>query len=692
MSLLEGSMKLTKLKLYNYRSFGNDEQTISLNDLTTLIGNNSSGKTAALAALNTIFSEYSGDRNLTRSDFHLPKDMDPEELEEQNLYIEAIFHFDELKEEDASTTYAIPTFFDSFVVDNPGSVPYLRIRLEATWQKGSTVDGSIESKIYYITCPESDDISDNKRNASRHDLNHIRMIYVPAVRDPSKQLKNASGSMMYQIMSSINWKDSTKTNVKDIIKDLNGEFLKESGVSILKSAIHDEWKEYHPDTRYSNAELRFNSTTIDSAIKTTEVLFSPSVTGREYSIDEMGDGLRSLFYISMVDSMLDVENKIQEEIKTGIELSFSKTPPILTIVAVEEPENHIAPHLLGKLIKKLRTISTKENAQTIITSHSPAIVKRVTPEELRYFRLNSETLSTEVRHITLPDNEKLSEQYKYVKEAVKAYPELYFAKLVILGEGDSEEILIPKFFEADGTGLDSSGVSIVPLGGRHVNHFWRLLNDLHIPHITLLDLDRERDGGGWGRIKYVLKQLLANGCPKDEILKTTSGVLTDDELDNMVSWDVSKTTGMDSWVGLLEKYNVFFSSPLDIDFLMLENFAAEYISTLSEKEGPRITFNNTGNKETRKTQNLKPEDFISSEYQERLLCDIRNTLKECGGNGITYTDEQKRLMIWYNYFFLNRGKPSTHISVLSQIEDTDLISRMPDIINRLLICAKELLT
>lgn len=78
MSLLEGSMKL-----YNYRSFGSDEQTISLNDLTTLIGYNSSGKTAALAALNTIFSEYSGDRNLTRIDFHLPKDMDPEELEEK---------------------------------------------------------------------------------------------------------------------------------------------------------------------------------------------------------------------------------------------------------------------------------------------------------------------------------------------------------------------------------------------------------------------------------------------------------------------------------------------------------------------------------------------------------------------------------------------------------------------------------
>ena len=686
-------MKLAKLKLYNYRSFGEFEQVINFDELTTLIGNNSSGKTAALVALNTIFSENSSDRNLERSDFFLPKDKDPEEFEEQSLYVEAVFYFDELQKEQGSTTYSIPTFFDSFVVDGPGHAPYLRIRLEATWEKSSNIEGSIESKVYYITCPESEEIADeNKRIASRHDLNRIRMIYVPAVRDPSKQLKNVSGSMMYQIMNSINWKDTTKDSVKEIIQDLNDEFLKESGVSILKDAIHDEWEEYHSDSRYSNAQLRFNSTNIDSAIKKSEVVFSPTVVEREYSIDEMGDGLRSLFYISMVDSMLDVENKIRDEIESGEELSFSKTPPILTIVAVEEPENHIVPHLLGKLIGKLRDISKKCNSQTILTSHSPAIVKRISPEELRYFRLIPDTLSTEISHITLPDKEKLSDQYKYVKEAVKAYPELYFAKLVILGEGDSEEILLPRFLEANGNGIDSSGISIVPLGGRHVNHFWRLLNDLKIPHITLLDLDRERDGGGWGRIKYALKQLIANGYPKESLLATTTGVLTDENLKKMDSWDVTQTERMNRWIKMLEKYNVFFSSPLDIDFLMLENFEDEYKEILSKKEGPRITKKDEDDKNTTlMIQDIENGSLNSPEYQNRIKCDVKNTLKECGGDGITYSDKQKKLMVWYNYFFLNRGKPSTHISVLSQLDDLDLLLNMPSVINRLIDSAKKIL-
>ena len=34
--------------------------------------------------------------------------------------------------------------------------------------------------------------------------------------------------------------------------------------------------------------------------------------------------------------------------------------------------------------------------------------------------------------------------YKYINQAILAHPELYFSKLVILGEGDSEEIVIPQ--------------------------------------------------------------------------------------------------------------------------------------------------------------------------------------------------------------------------------------------------------
>lgn len=359
---------------------------------------------------------------------------------------------------------------------------------------------------------------------------------------------------------------------------------------MISESINSQWKMYDSDSRYTNAQLRFNSTDIDSSIKNSEVVFSPAPMAKECSIDELSDGLRSLFYISLVDSILNVEIQIKQEMPSYPEqLSFSFTPPVLTIIALEEPENHIAPHLIGKLVHNLKSIASKSNAQTILSSHSSSIIKRVEPENLRYFRIDSRHDTTSVRSLTLPDKEKLSDQYKYIKEAVKAYPELYFAKLVILGEGDSEEIILPKVWNAKNGDTDISGISIVPLGGRHVNHFWRLLNDLKIPHITLLDLDRERDGGGWGRIAYAVEQLIQYNPEKKSLLQSDKGTIS---LDAMKKWNVSDN--MDLWIKWLEENDVFFSSPLDIDFLMLEQYKDVYISTLESSEGPQLMVSEEG--------------------------------------------------------------------------------------------------
>lgn len=81
----------------------------------------------------------------------------------------------------------------------------------------------------------------------------------------------------------------------------------------------------------------------------------------------------------------------------------------------------------------------------------------------------------------------------------------------------------------------------------------------------------------------------------------------------------------------------------------------------------------------------------STEFQARISKDIRNSLKENGGNGETYSEKQKELMIWYNYFFLNRGKPTTHMLMLSSISDEDLKERIPNVFIRIFDKAKSIL-
>jgi hypothetical protein len=86
------------------------------------------------------------------------------------------------------------------------------------------------------------------------------------------------------------------------------------------------------------------------------------------------------------------------------------------------------------------------------------------------------------------------------------------------------EVVLPRLAESIGLDIDRSFVAVVPLGGRHVNHLWRLLTDLEIPYATLLDLDWGRDGGGWGRIKTACTQLLEIGVTADLARATIASV------------------------------------------------------------------------------------------------------------------------------------------------------------------------
>lgn len=676
-------MRLSKIKLFNFRCFGEKEHIITIDDLTTFIGSNSTGKTAALAALNCMFSEFTSDRNIRRSDFYVPQNTLPENMTEQKMYIEAVFEFKNIREGEEDDS--IPQFFEHVIVDTPDGIPYIRVRLDATWEKSNTIEGAIDYQIRYITCPESAKIEDKDYvNAQRRDLDKIRVIYVPAVRDPSKQLKNTSGAMMYQLINSINWKDERRNNIKSKIEELNSEFEAEQGVKILNDSLDKRWKNYDTNEKYKNVALKFNSADIETSIRRADVVFSPTETGNDYTVEQMSDGLKSLFYISLIDSILNIENTIKKEIETDSEnISFNKNLPVLTIMAVEEPENHIAPHLLGRLVNNLKNIADKNNAQTIITSHSASIIKRVEPSQVRYFRVDDKGY-TNVCNITLPN--KTDEQYKYVKEAVKAYPELYFAKLVILGEGDSEELILSKLWDKYNGDVDLSEISIVPLGGRHVNHFWRLLNDLKIPYITLLDLDKERYGGGWGRIQYVIKELLNIGYKREDILKLDNGeFLSQENLDSMHNWEIKEN--MEGWMKYLENFRIFFSSPLDIDFLMLEKYKNFYKNILENNEGPEIKLG----EHYKKIKDLSEEEKSSNEFKDRISKDVKNSLKEKGGSGETYSEKQKELMIWYNYFFLNRGKSTTHMLMLSSIPEENLKANLPDIFSKIFNKAKSIL-
>ena len=63
---------------------------------------------------------------------------------------------------------------------------------------------------------------------------------------------------------------------------------------------------------------------------------------------------------------------------------------------------------------------------------------------------------------------------------------------------------------------------------------------------------------------------------------------------------------------------------------------------------------------------------------------VQSTLKSETVMGEMYDDREKELMRWYNYLFLNRGKPSTHIMALSELSNDEFETSIPDVLSRLL--------
>lgn len=351
-----------------------------------------------------------------------------------------------------------------------------------------------------------------------------------------------------------------------------------------------------------------------------------------------------MLYLSLVLSIQGIGRAVLSGEDESFDVEKLK-PAIFTLVAMEEPENSLSPHYLGRVVQALRNLGKQDDAQALIATHSPSMLRRVAPETIRYMRLNG-SRQTQVSTIVMPS--EADEAHKFVREAVQAFPELYFSRIVVLGEGDSEEIVLPRLLKAKGLATDEAAISVVPLGGRHVNHFWRLLTALEIPFVTLLDLDLARHQGGWGRVRYAANQLM-------KFAPATCG-LTQTQIDSIPAWN-SHNKLLESEptlhrLAFLERQGVFFSTPLDLDFAMLNSFPDAFGVVAANQTAP-------------------PENKIKA-----VLGDSYQGVDQ-------YTEVEQKLFITYHKRFKLSSKPAAHLNALAQLDDDELAANMPASLNRL---------
>lgn len=630
-------MRIRTLRLKNFQSFGPDPTEIELGPLTFVLGPNGAGKTAVLVALARLFSPVASLRRVRIEDFHVPADGDEPGANE--LWLEVDIEFEEAADEEESHP-PIPPFFRHMALESQHGPPQVRVRLTATLD----ADGYVDEKIEHITQVDVEGEPTKRSDMSRHDRAAIEVHYLPARRDPADHIAYTTASLLGRMLRAADW-TSERADLARLTDEISASMAGNDAVMDVGNGLREAWARLHTGNFFKDPSVAFGRGDIEGVLRQLTVTFEPGPTRGIVGFERLSDGQKSLLYISMVLAW----QGIARSVLAGDQATFDPDklrPPVHVVLALEEPENSLAPQYLGRIVSQLRETCDQGDAQSVVATHSPALLHRVQPEDIRFLRLATNRTTT-VRTIAMPA--KSAEAAKYVREAVLAHPELYFARLVVLGEGDSEQIVLPRMLSAAGIAEDDVSVCVVPLGGRHVNHFWRLLERLEIPYVTLLDLDCARYQGGWGRISYAAKQLNS----------FRAGTWDDKAIGKIPLWNADRDFpryGEDrGWMWALEQHGVFFSYPLDLDLMMLEAFPHAYgVAAEAPNEAT----------------------------EEAVLGKARANVERLGTAPLQLFDE-------YQSQFKQGSKPASHIAAMAEIGDDELLADLPAVLQRMLEVIKE---
>ena len=449
-------MYLSILKLWNFRKYceGSDGkpglEVHFQNGLNVLVGENDSGKTAIIDAIRYALKTQSGEYiQFDDKDFY----QDAHGNRKDEFKIECVF--DGLNEQDSG-------LFWEWLSWNEDKTKYL-LRV---WLHVKRKDNVLLPKFSAGIEGQAD-----RMDTEARDL--LKVVYFKPLRDALTDMTHGYKSRLAQILGA---HDLFKTR-----KDEQGNNMKhklETDYENLKKEIEDYFREGGQGTAITGEINNFLHThfLINGDVRQAEI----NLTGGELSeilrlldliMEGNKSGLGSLNLLCIAAEMLLFKNQ-----QKGLKLAL-----------VEELEAHLHPQYQLRLIDYIS--SQQMNEQFILTTHSITLASKIRLDNLIVLKGNKVFPMSKEYTMMKPADYKFLERFL---DATKA--NLFFAKGLIMVEGDAENLLVPAIADVMDKPLNKYGVSIVNVGStaykRYVNIFKRQDNkSFGMPIAVISDLD-----------------------------------------------------------------------------------------------------------------------------------------------------------------------------------------------------------
>jgi len=499
-------MIIKKLKIKNYRNFRDFE--IDLKPFTLIIGENNIGKTNLLNAIGLIFSQeitFFKKRMLEVDDINYESvqefkkeiltDKPANEIEAPIVRIEAeLSDFtpqqkaavaDWFVDDNLETARLTYKFFPK--VDLTKWIEEKRVSINACTQDANESDEDFtKRKLNFIEFPIFNYSFvilgglDESKQADYYFLKALKFEFLDALRDAKTQLV-ASGDyrLLYKVLL------NRGSNNYDIIKQTLAQLKKDVDNNAELTAVKAEIKTFLDKTslveedNHNAVDLLFSKPDENEMLKKLSLQYGNSPV----TVERNGTGRNNLLYISLLLSHLIYKN----------------IPEILfRLIAIEEPESHLHPHLQEHLSKNIQS-EVSDERQIIVTSHCPHITSKLELENTVILYKNTEGIQNCYFIDRFKDdngnlNAAAKKSIRYLQRYLDATKStMFFGRKIILVEGIAEQILVPKLFEIHtGKCLEKVGCTLVNVNGVGFRHFLEIIRrGFFLKCLALTDSDSD---------------------------------------------------------------------------------------------------------------------------------------------------------------------------------------------------------